>query len=99
MIILKAVFEAIPVSLAFIALVMCLHSLHKPRRANDRFVLAVSALASALMLIAQSSWWATSVLGDATQGQWWANVIWTIFNTLTMVTFIAHARGYHRNGP
>lgn len=95
----KAIFEAIPVALAFIALVMCLHTLHKPRRRNDRFVLSISAVASLLMLVAQSSWWATSVLGAASDGQWWANALWTIFNTLVMVVFIINAMGHHRNDP
>ena len=41
---------------------------------------------SALYLVAQSSWFSSFLSGDA-WGRDWANFVWFVFNTSTMVIF------------
>ena len=80
-------FEAVPIFAALIAIVICgkraiLTSSHTVR------VSSTLATASAtLMIAAQVSWsWTLFIKGDV-MGTELANIMWTVFNTMVMVTF------------
>lgn len=95
MIALKAFFEALPIMLAVIAIVLCAHNLHTPRRKLDRVFTLVALMASGTMLLAQSSWWNSVLVQHSSSGEAWANACWTLFNSLVMVSYIIAASGHH----
>lgn len=86
---LRNIFELMPVGLAMVAAVTCSSSAAKTRRKREKFVFYCGTLCSCLLIIAQLSWWTSSVVQGNAIGTWFADVIWTIFNTLVMIAFIA----------
>lgn len=85
---MRHLFEIIPIILACIAAVSCAMRVTKDRRKHDRWGMLLGSISAILLIIAQTSWWAGFVLAGSLQGTWWANAIWTVFNTLTMGTLI-----------
>ena len=84
---IRLFFEAVPIFAALIAIIVCgkravMTSCHRVRIASW---LAVSC--AVLMIAAQVSWsWSMFVKGDVL-GTDLANLMWTMFNTMVMVTF------------
>ena len=87
----RAFFEAIPVILAIVAIFTCGNHAITTRRIHDRQTHIAMVVAAVLLICAQSCWTYT-VLHGMTFGTFIADVIWTIFNTLVMVTFILSTR-------
>ena len=85
---LRYVFELLPIALAIPAIVLCARKYHIARRNTDRIVSGLAVLCALLLILAQSSWWASYTLHGDLQGTWLANQVWTIFNCLTMAVFI-----------
>lgn len=83
---IKAFFEMIPILLALTTVVICILLAHM-KKDKLRGLYYFMAFTASLLLIAQSSWYNASVMGLATEDSWLANVIWTIFNTCTMICF------------
>ena len=53
--------------------------------------MALAVIASLMLIVAQTSWWASYVLQGDLDGTGFANVLWAIFNSLTMAIFILMA--------
>jgi hypothetical protein len=85
---LTTIFELLPVGLAVIAAVRCSTRYSMRIRKVDRLTLILAVLNSLLLIFAQTSWWSTYVLLGSLQGTEFANVVWTVFNSLTMIVFI-----------
>lgn len=49
--------------------------------------MALAVLASLILVVAQSSWWASTFAGEV-EGAYLANILWTVFNNVVMLTFI-----------
>lgn len=79
--------EGLPIILALLAIFACSIRLKFDRRNDFKTVMVLCMIAAALMLTAQTSWWQTRFIGNL-DGEAWANEIWTIFNSLTMIIFI-----------
>lgn len=88
---LQHIFELIPVLLAVIAAGSCATSYHRDRRKHTRTAMLLAIVASVLLIVAQASWWTTRLYTHSLQGTEFANAIWTIFNSLTMVVYILMA--------
>ena len=95
MILFKAIFESIPLFLAVFVILLSVKNYSIPRRKTDRVNIILMSFTSLMLLVAQSSWWATSVIGESHKGQWWANIIWTLFNSFVMICFLLSTRGHH----
>lgn len=87
----RLLFEAVPVLLAVMAIFSCVERALTTRRNHDRNVYLLMTVCSALMIGAQSSWTYTMLQGDLL-GTDMANVLWSIFNGLTMASFIYASR-------
>ncbi len=85
---LKYIFELLPVMLAFAAAISCSVRFTVERRKDYRVAMIIAAVCAILLVVAQTSWWVSYAINGNLQGTVFANTIWTIFNSLTMVTFI-----------
>lgn len=85
---IEYILQALPVVLAVIAAVKCAIHYTSIRRAQDRRVVGLAIISSLLLVIAQTSWFVSSVIQHDLEGTWFAAWIWNIFNTLTMAIFI-----------
>lgn len=89
----RILLEAVPVLLAVVAIFTCGHRIITipPRRANDRLVFVGMLLCAVLLIVAQSSWTYTLLQGDLL-GTDTANIVWSLFNTITMAVFVLASR-------
>lgn len=85
---IQHVFQLLPVALACISAILCAYRVTGERRRSDRLAMTVAVLCSLLLVVAQTSWWSTYLIEGNLLGTVFANSVWTIFNTLVMVTFI-----------
>jgi len=79
--------ELIPVVMACIAVVTCSIRYAKENRKITKLSLILSSIASAILIVAQTSWW-DSVLQNDLMGTEFANKLWLAFNFLTTTIFI-----------
>jgi len=79
--------QGIPIILAFCAIVVCGYRLRFEKRNDFRLVMVLCLVDAGLLLLAQTSWWQSHWRGDHL-GEAWANEIWTVYNGLTMITFV-----------
>lgn len=84
-------FEMLPVILAFIAIFVCAKQAITTRRIRDRQVYVGMVICSTLLITAQTSWTYTLLQG-LTEGTFLANMVWTVFNSAVMITFILSTR-------
>jgi Na+/phosphate symporter len=85
-------FELLPVALACVAAVLCARSYSRERRRDHRLTLLIGVVCSVILVIAQTSWFTSYIVLGSNEGAAFANVLWTIFNSLVMFCFIAAAR-------
>lgn len=94
-------FESLPIILALIAIVISAKSFHLSRRKADKVRCLLSIIIALLLIIAQSSWYITSVILGKVEDTTFANHLWTVFNTLVMLILImfpgprVYKNGYH----
>ena len=81
-------FEALPVLLAIFAAVFCSRRYSQERRHRDKVGLIGAVIASILLAIAQTSWWAASLVEKRLEDTIFANYVWTVFNTIVMLIFM-----------
>lgn len=91
------IFEAIPILLAIYAAIICARQYTLDRRKHHKRVLLLGVISSLLLIIAQTSWYVTYVVNGNLIGTWFANQVWTLFNSLTMLAFIMLAHGGAKN--
>jgi hypothetical protein len=93
---MQHLFQILPIVLACVAAVACSVRFGRGRRHHDRLAMALATLSSVLLIVAQTSWWTTYLIEHSLQGTEFANAIWTIFNSTTMVTFILMAQPWRK---
>ena len=81
---MKYLFESLPLALAVMAIIAGLSRYATVGTRNGRIVLLWMVVNAALMLVAQASWWHTALVLNSQEGEMWANVLWTIFNSSVM---------------
>lgn len=86
------IFELIPILLAIIAAFSCSYRFKYYRRTHDRIAMLISTITSLLLIIAQTSWWVSSILDGNLLGTTFANHIWVIFDSLAMICLIMYAQ-------
>lgn len=86
------VFELLPVALAIAAAISCGTAYKSASGQKSKLVLGLGIVCAVLLICAQSSWWGSFVLLGTLEGTVWANYIWTVFNSLVMLAFIAYSR-------
>ena len=91
MVILQTIFEFIPVTLAVVAIMMCGNHFKCHRRRFDKIKVIVSIVAALLLIITQTSWYFTAIIGQKLEDNVPVNYLWTIFNSLAMLLIILHA--------
>jgi hypothetical protein len=84
-------FELLPIGLALIAIMMSSIMYTKTRRKYDKVRTLFGMVAAALLIVAQSSWYVAYVIMGDLQDTVFANVIWTLFNCVTMLLIILYA--------
>lgn len=90
------IFELIPVFLAIVALVGCSQAYDHVRRKHDKVAMLLIGMSASLLIIAQLTWWSTSVIQGKLESTWFDNQIWTIFNSITMISFIVQTKRTNR---
>lgn len=90
---LSYIIEAIPVVLAVVASISCSYKYSLEKRSASKHALILGVVCSLLLIIAQTSWIVSSLVTNSLEGTWFANYVWTLFNSLTMVAFILLAKG------
>lgn len=86
---MRVTLQILPIILAVIALISCAEKLYVERRLISRITLILASICSLILIMAQVSWYVSFTIEGSLQGTWFANILWDIFNSLTMVTFIA----------
>lgn len=81
-------FELLPIILAIVSIFISSKAYLIARRKTDKLRLILSIIAAIVMIIAQTSWYTTSVLMGQIQDTSFANHLWTLFNTLAMIILI-----------
>ena len=89
---IQHIFELLPVALAIIAAISCAKSFGNAKTRPLRCALGLGVVCSVLLVVAQSSWWGSFMLQHSLEGTTFANGVWTVFNSLTMVAFIVLSR-------
>ena len=90
---MQHIFEALPIVLAVYAAIICARQYALDRRKHHKRVLLLGVLNSLILIVAQTSWYVTYVVNGNLVGTWFADQLWTVFNSLTMLAFILLARG------
>lgn len=76
--------DAVPVMLSLAAIVYC--SIVFPRVApRNRLLLVVCIFSMFILTFAQTSWSVSYFLHGSQVGMWWADRLWTIFNTSVVI--------------
>lgn len=91
------ILEALPILLAIYSAIVCAKQYTIDRRKHHKRVLLLGVISSLLLITAQTSWYVTYVINGNLIGTWFANQIWAIFNSLTMLAFILLAHGGTQN--
>ena len=91
------VIEALPVVLAIYAAIICAKRYAEDRRHYVKQVLLMAVISALLLITAQTSWYISTVILSTAAGTWFADKIWTIFNSITMLAFIMLAHGGSNN--
>jgi hypothetical protein len=58
------------------------------RRLRDKIINAMSIGSAVLLIVAQTSWYTTSVILNRLEDTVYINTVWTVFNSLVMVLII-----------
>lgn len=88
---MQNIFEAIPIVLAIIATMFNAERYTALKDNGERLEVILATLACVLLIVAQTSWW-VAVMTGTMEELWWANIVWSTFNTVTMISYIVAAR-------
>ena len=83
-----AFFESLPIILAVIAIVISAKAYHIARRKSDKFRSLMGIVIAFVLIIAQTSWYITSVILGRPEDATFANHLWTVFNSMVMLVLI-----------
>lgn len=81
--------ELLSIILGIVAIIINSLSVMRYGRKSDRIRAVLSIIASILLIIAQTSWYVSNTIMGLPYDILWADNIWTVFNALVMIIFIA----------
>lgn len=84
----NTIIEFIPVGLAIVAIFFASGNHDYFHTTRDKVVNVLSVIAAIILVVAQSSWYVSAVIDGNFAGTWFANQLWTIFNSLVMIIII-----------
>lgn len=79
------ILDMIPLIVGCVALVVSVHAYPKIRRKIDRIWVIIAVINTIIMMVAQMSWFVAAHLLGNLQDTSFANYLWTVFNTISMV--------------
>lgn len=85
---MRLLLEIVPILLAMVAMFMCGYRALVTNNKVVRNYCLMAVIAAILMLTAQVSWSWSMFIKNSLLGTDFSNIIWTVFNALTMLTFI-----------
>ena len=88
---LRALFETFPILMGIIAVIMCSFNFGQERRKQHKIIMILGIVCSLILVVAQLSWWSSFIVVGVGVGTAFADLLWTIFNTLTMLAFVIAA--------
>lgn len=88
---LRYLFELTPVALALVVSVVCSYRYGRERRMQNRLLMLLGMVNAVLLIVAQTSWWTSFLVQGAGMGTEFADVLWSVFNNLVMVSFLVAA--------
>lgn len=91
------VLDMIPLIIGGIALVVSIHAYPKIRRRIDRIWVIIAVINTMIMLVAQMSWFVAANVLHSLQDTSFANYLWTVFNTISMVLVLLFVLTRNRN--
>ena len=77
--------------MGLIAVILCSFNFGQERRKQHKVIMILGIVCSLILVIAQLSWWSSFIVIGVGVGTAFADVLWTIFNTLTMLAFVIAA--------
>lgn len=93
MIYIKYFLEGLPVLLAIYVILTCSSKIVVERRKRFRKILLLSMVSAAFLIVAQTSWFVSYVIQGNLLGTVFANNIWSMFNSLSMLIIILISKG------
>ena len=86
----RAILELFPIVFAVAAIFFSSQNYNNEvhYRKNSKTLALLSILSATLLIIAQSSWYVVAVVLGRVEDTDFANYIWTVFNTITMIIII-----------
>ena len=88
---MNSIVELFPVGLALVAIATSSIMYNRTRRKYDKVRSLFGIIIAVVMIIAQTSWYTTSVIMGKLEDTVFANALWTIFNSLTMILIIMYS--------
>lgn len=82
------IFELLPVALATIAVILCGLRYSAECKRTVRIPMLMGMISGLLLIVAQTSWWSSIRVEGLPFGTAFADVIWTLFNSIVMACFI-----------
>lgn len=89
--------ELIPVVLGVLAVYFAAGKLVSSRRKTDTIATVLSISSAIIMIAAQSSWYTSAIVENDLEGTWFANQLWTLFNSLSMIIIIMYSYPRKKN--
>ena len=85
---LRAILELSPIVVAAIAILVAGKNFRYKHSNGEGIVSVLSIVCAFLLIFAQSSWYVLAVVMQSLEDTLMSNIVWTIFNILTMVLLI-----------
>jgi ABC-type glycerol-3-phosphate transport system permease component len=80
--------ELVPAVLAVLTAVLCAYACSHVRRRRERTVMTLGVICSLFYIVAQTSWWTTTLAGHNGVGEEINHLAWALFHSLVMLTFL-----------
>jgi hypothetical protein len=93
---IRLIYEMLPIFLAIIVLGAAWRAIDVGERTNDHLFFVLAAFNAFLLILAQTSWMWSVMVGERF-GTVFADLVWSGFNTLVMVTYLMPAYAILRN--
>lgn len=84
----NTIIEFIPIGLSMVAIYFASGNHDQFHTTREKVVNVLGVIAAIILVVAQSSWYVSAVIEGNLKGTWFANQLWTIFNSLVMIMII-----------
>lgn len=97
---LELLLNILPVILGVIVLKTSIQSLGRPRRKNDKVIIALGAIAALILIVMEFAWFYVNVFSDRGTSFAAFASIWSIYHSLTMsilMLFVSPRENYKKD--